>query len=183
MTKTTTRKTASEVGGLKASLTATEWKIDAAEAALRTLAGNSTLSAGEVIGERNRLTAEIANLTEELALLGQRLEAARLDDAKRAHTAKIAHVSLILNRRLGHIEAMDAALEQAAECAREIKRIDHDELAADIASVDLRFTIQRGEWQIVASILMASLGLGTDKRMDRTVPSMTVTDFSKGQQS
>ena len=134
-----------------------------------------------MISERNRSSAETANLKAELSVLDERLAAAQLDDAKRAHEAKIAHVSLILDRRLTLMRTMDEALEKAGEAARDIKRIDKEELAADIAGIDQRFPIQRGEFQIVAAIRLASLGLGTDKRMDKSVPAMSVTDFSKRQ--
>jgi hypothetical protein len=169
------------VDKINAAIIATEIKLSNAATALQTLSKNTAISAADFVKERNRLTNELSDLHAELAVLEERLDAARLGDAKRAHEAKVNGVSLILKRRLALMEALDEALENAAEAATEISRIDRDELAGDIAGIDARFELLRKQWMHVAINRMASLGLGIDRRLDSSVPVPTMADYSAAQ--
>jgi hypothetical protein len=172
---------ASEIQKLEAAIIATEIELSNNATALKQLSKNTAIPASEFVKERSRLSNIIENLREELEVLEERLDAARLGDAKRAHEAKVNGVSLVLRRRLALMEGLDEALEKAAEAATEISRIDTEELAGDIAGVDSRFDIARKQWMHVAVNRLASLGLGFDRRMDKSVPSVSLYDYSEAQ--
>lgn len=166
---------------LKAAIIAANIKLSNAATALQTLSKNTDIPANEFVSERNRLTNEISDLRDEIEVLEECRDAARLGDAKRAHEAMVNGVSLVLKRRLALMEALDDALENAAEAATEISRIDVEELAGDIAGIDSRFEIMRKQWVHVAINRLASLGLGSDRRLDRSVPVPTMADYSAAQ--
>jgi hypothetical protein len=172
---------ASEVGKLEAAIIAAEIRLSNTATELKELSKNTSISASEFVRARNRLSGEISDLREEIKVLEEWLDAARLGDAKRAHEMKVNSASLTLRRRLAHMEVLDEALERAAEAARAISRIDVEELAGDIAGIDARFDLLRKQWVHVAINRLASLGLGNDRRLDRSVPVPTMADYSAAQ--
>ena len=171
----------SEIDKISSAIISTKIELSNRATELQQLSKNTVISAEDFVKNRSRLSNIIENLREELEVLEERLDAARLGDAQRAHEAKVNGVSLVLKRRLALMEALDEALEAAAEAAREISRIDVTELAGDIAGIDARFDLLRKQWVHVAINRLASLGLGSDRRLDRSVPVPTMADYAAAQ--
>lgn len=165
-----------ETEGLIASV---EGKIEAAQAALRALAGDNVTPASELVAKRNKLINEIAALKQEREILEGRQEREKADAARREHNARMERVRAILKRREMLMRTIDDAFSEAAEAAKEVHAIDKEELLELIGGIESRFSVQRGDWQVAAIHKLGALGLGVDTRMDKAMPHPTGTEYAQ----
>jgi hypothetical protein len=149
------------------------------ESELATLDLDNTSEAATVIRRRHVLRDEIQALKDEEKLLEVRLARENDSETAKVHRARVNRVRLILDARAAAFKDLDAAIEKLGRAAMAIHRIDTQELLPEISGIDSGFAVNRADWQILALIRLASLGLGQDKRIDRHAPAPALLELIK----
>jgi hypothetical protein len=164
-------------------LSALQVRLDAKESELASLGNDRVTEPATLIRKRHVLNDEISKLRDEENLLQERLGLENADQAAKEHTAKCNRARLILETRLSEFVKLDEALEEVGRCATAIRRLDTYELLPLISGLDSSFDVGNASWMTLSLVRLASLGLGTDKRLDRAAPFPELVSKVKGHHS
>jgi hypothetical protein len=159
-----------------AVLTTAEAKLSKAEADLRSLEADTASEPSAIIQRRNVLIHTIADLKQEIAILERRAAAEEEQKAQTTHEARVSRLRSILQRRLVALRKIEAAILEIGAAVSEVDAIDRDEVSPIMGGVDSRFEIQKRTFQHVILHKLAEAGVGEDRRLDRSLPTPTVSE-------
>jgi hypothetical protein len=157
-------------------LSALQVKLSNKESELAGLDHDHTTEAPILIRRRHVLNDELATLRDEEKLLQERLAREAEGDAAKHHRARIKRTELVLDTRLVLFKELDEAIEKLGRVAMAIRRLDAMELLPEVQGLEAAFAILCADWVRIALIRLASLGLGDDKRLDRSAPYPELLD-------